>query len=67
MSTPSPGELWEKLGGLDELDAMQVLTSLFTTYETLLENDPHDEAVRRFFHHLAQTLERVAACNLNRR
>ncbi|SHO42935.1 hypothetical protein [Desulfopila aestuarii] len=64
---PSPGDLWEKLGDLEELESISVLTGLFSTYETRLQNNPDDVAANDFFHHLALVLERAVSCNLNRR
>jgi len=67
MSEIRPGELWESLGSLDEFEAMQVLTRLFTIYEGLLENDPANPELLKFFKNLEQALGVVQECNLNRR
>lgn len=65
--TAHPGDLWEKLGSLEELESFSVLTNLFILYETRLQKNPEDSAALDFFHHLALVLERATSCNLNRR
>ncbi|WP_136796126.1 MULTISPECIES: hypothetical protein [Desulfosediminicola] len=67
MSDKEPGDLWESLGSLDEFEAMQVLTRLFSIYEGLLENDPENPEQLKFFKNLEQALGVVQECNLNRR
>ena len=67
MSAKEPGDLWESLGSLDEFEAMQVLTRLFSIYEGLLENDPENPEQLKFFKNLEQALGVVQECNLNRR
>lgn len=67
MSVKSTGQLWEELGALDELDLMQVVTKLFTHYETVLERDPSNAIAGDFFHQLGAALSQTSECNLNRR
>lgn len=67
MNTVRPGDLWESLGALDEFEAMQVLTRLFTLYEGRLERDPDNPELWQFFTTLEQALGVVQECNLNRR
>lgn len=63
----TPGDLWQALGDLDELETTAVLTSLFALFETRLTNNPGDQAALEFFHQLALVIERTGSCNLNRR
>lgn len=67
MRMLEPGDLWEKMGSLDELELMQVLTNLFTAYESRLQQEPENAEAQRFFTTLSQALIRVSECNLNRR
>ena len=60
-------DLWEALGDVEEDDIPHVLTRLFTIYEERLERKDDDETALLFFRHLAQALEQVSECNLNRR
>lgn len=67
MSESQPGDLWDAIGALDELEAMQVLTKLFATYEELLQRDPDNPEIKNFFQHLKLALDQAKECNLNRR
>ncbi len=59
--------LWEKIGGLDEVDLANVLAQLFTTYEMKLQNNPEDRDALQFFQTLKLVVDQVDECNLNRR
>lgn len=67
MSDKQPGDLWEEIGSLDEMEAMQVLTKLFVFYEAQLDRDPQSTETKRFFNNLALAVSQVSECNLNRR
>jgi hypothetical protein len=67
MSGKSPGDLWEDIGSLDELEVMPVLTRLYSVYESQLENDPGNTQALEFFKHLETALAQAIECNLNRR
>lgn len=60
-------DLWEMLGDLDEDQALQVLTQLFSRYEQRLERHPQDAEATTFFRDLATIVAQVQSCNLNRR
>ncbi len=61
------GDLWEKVGSLEDLETMQVITKLFDVYELQLQNNPGDVAARQFFKYLDQAISQASECNLNRR
>ena len=60
-------DIWENLGELEDQQTMEVLSRLFTVYESELERDPDNRAARDFFRRLDQTLTQVCECNSNRR
>ena len=60
-------DLWERLGSLEDDQALQVLTQLFTRFEGRRNNDPADPAAIIFFEHLATVIDQVQSCNINRR
>jgi hypothetical protein len=59
--------LWDSLGSLEDDQAYQVLTQLFTRYEQRREQNPDDPAAASFFQNLAVIMAQVQSCNLNRR
>lgn len=63
----TPGELWEALGDVEELELRQVLTRLFVSYEDLLKRDPDSPLASQFFKKLDLALAETDGCNLNRR
>lgn len=67
MNDKQPGDLWEEIGSMDELELLQVLTTLFATYETAWRCEPENPEAQRFFKNLALAATQVSACNLNRR
>lgn len=67
MSDSQHGNLWEKMGALDELEIMQVLTTLFATYEKLQQHDPENSRALHFFTNLELAISQASECNLNRR
>jgi hypothetical protein len=60
-------DLWEKLGELENDQALQVLTQLFARYENNVQLNPQDPESSAFFRHLAAILEQIQTCNVNRR
>ncbi|WP_136809162.1 hypothetical protein [Desulfosediminicola flagellatus] len=62
-----PGDLWDKVGSLEDIETMQVLTRLFDVYELQLQNNPQDGAAQQFFKYLEQAIAQASECNLNRR
>lgn len=60
-------DLWERLGELENDQALQVLTQLFARYENNLQLNPQDPESSVFFRHLAAILEQIQTCNVNRR
>ena len=60
-------DLWEKLGELENDQALQVLTQLFARYENTVQLNPQDPEAWAFFRHLATILEQIQTCNVNRR
>ena len=60
-------DIWENLGDLEDQQTMEVLSRLFTVYESELERDPDNQAALDFFRKLDQTLTQVCECNSNRR
>jgi len=60
-------DLWDALGSLDDEQATQVLTQLFTRFEQRGEQYPDDPAAAAFFQTLAAILAQVQSCNANRR
>ncbi len=60
-------KLWDKIGVLDELDSINVLTQLFTSYESLIKREPENTEAILFFRTLQLVLDQVEECNLNRR
>lgn len=60
-------DLWEKVGSLDELELMQVLTNLYESYEQLKEREPGNSESIAFFNKLERAISQVSECNLNRR
>lgn len=63
----NPADLWERLGSLEDDQALQVLTQLFALYEQRVEQDPEDQAAGSFFQLLAATIDKVHSCNVSRR
>ena len=59
--------IWDKLGELEEDEALHVLTKLFATYEAQYQNNPNDNQANAFFNNLNNAIEQTAQCNLNRR
>jgi len=60
-------DLWERLGALEDDQAFQVLTQLFSRFETRRNNNPADPASTLFFDNLASVIDQVQSCNINRR
>jgi hypothetical protein len=60
-------DIWGDLGELKEDQAMQVITRLFTVYESDLQQDPDNREALGFFRKLDQALTQVCECNSNRR
>jgi hypothetical protein len=60
-------DLWERLGSLEDDQALQVLTQLFSRLEGRRNNDPADPAATIFFENLATVIDQVQSCNINRR
>ncbi len=60
-------ELWERIGSMDEVDSINVLTQVFTVFEEKLQKDPDNEAAQLFFQTLQTVVGQVEGCNLNRR
>jgi hypothetical protein len=60
-------DLWERLGSLEEDQALQVLTQLFSRLEVRRNNDPADAAATILFENLATVIDQVQSCNINRR
>lgn len=65
MSTS--GDLWERIGSLDDDEPTQVLTRLFSTYDAILDQEPENREAVRFFSHLENAINFCRQCNLNRR
>lgn len=63
----TPGDVWEKMGALEEMEVMPVLTNIFVNYEQQLQNDPGSIEAKRFFRVLNQAIDLASECNLNRR
>lgn len=61
------GDLWDKIGFLDELEIMQVLTTLYVTYEKQQQCEPENAESQQFFKNLELAVSQVSECNLNRR
>jgi hypothetical protein len=59
--------LWETLGSLEEDQAFQVLTLMFTRFEKRWEIDPADPEARSFFQGLEVAMAQVQSCNISRR
>lgn len=60
-------DLWERLGALEDDQAFQVLTQLFSRFETRRNTNPADPASTLFFDNLASVIDQVQSCNINRR
>lgn len=61
------GDLWERIGALQEDEPIHVLTRLYTVYDQLLHSDSENEEAKRFFQHLENAINYCVECNLNRR
>ncbi len=61
------GDLWEKVGSLDELELMHVLTTLYETFEKQQQREPENKEAQQFFSNLERAISQVSECNLNRR
>lgn len=62
-----PGDLWDRVGALEDIETMQVLTKLYDVYELQLQNNHEDVAAKQFFKYLDQAMSQASECNLNRR
>lgn len=61
----STGDLWGKLGEMEQEDCVHLLHFLFSQYEKELEVKP--EVAEHFFMQLQNGLEQVSTCNVSRR
>lgn len=60
-------DLWELLGSIEDDQALQVLTQLYTRFEVRRNKNPADPAAITFFENLATVIDQVQSCNINRR
>lgn len=63
----SVADLWADLGSLREDELFQMITRLFTHYETTLGRDPEDAEALGFFKNLDLAITQTSQCNSNRR
>jgi hypothetical protein len=60
-------DLWEKLGSLEEEQALLVLYQLFEQYEKKTKNNPTNQEAMQFFNYLQSIISQIESCNINRR
>ena len=63
----STNDLWDKLGNLEEEQALLVLYQLFEQYEKKIKNNPTNEEAMQFFNYLQSIISQIESCNINRR
>jgi hypothetical protein len=61
------GDLWDRLGLLEDYQTTQVLADLFIRFEQRRQQCPDDPAAEAFFQILAGSMAHVQSCNVSRR
>lgn len=62
-----PNEIWNKLGEIEEHQALHVLHLLFDRYEEKLKAGDDLDQVNTFFESLGRAIDGACSCNASRR
>lgn len=60
-------EVWNRLGDIEEQQALHVLHLLFEQYEQKMKNGVDADEARKFFDSLGRAIEGACSCNASRR
>ncbi len=67
MHMTDVNEVWNKLGDIEEQQALHVLHLLFDGYEQNIKNGVDVDEAENFFESLGRAIDGACSCNVSRR